>query len=62
MAGLTDFQNVLDTQRSLFTQQDELATAEGRVVQDLIAIYKAVGGGWAEDAEQPETFTVGAGP
>ncbi len=62
MAGLTDFQNVLDTQRSLFTQQDELATTEGRVVQDLIAIYKAVGGGWAEDAEQPETFTVGAGP
>jgi len=43
-------------------RQDELAATEGRVVQDLIAIYKAVGGGWAEDAKQPETFTVGAGP
>ena len=62
MAGLTDFQNVLDTQRSLFSQQDELAATEGRVVQDLIAIYKAVGGGWAEDAERPETFTIGARP
>ena len=49
-------------QRSLFSQQDELAATEGRVVQNLIAIYKAVGGGWAEDVEQPETFTVGAGP
>ena len=33
----------------------QLAATEGRVVQDLIAIYKAVGGGWAEDAEQHET-------
>ncbi|MCP3982164.1 MAG: efflux transporter outer membrane subunit [bacterium] len=60
MTGLADFQNVLDTQRTLFSQQDQLATAEGLVLQNLIALYKALGGGWAEDPEQPEHFTVGA--
>ena len=45
-AGLTDFQNVLDTQRSLLNRQDDLATSEGRVVANLIGLYKALGGGW----------------
>ncbi|MEJ2112974.1 MAG: TolC family protein, partial [Flavobacteriaceae bacterium] len=44
--GLTDFQNVLDTQRSLFQQQDELLQSETQVVVDLVALYKALGGGW----------------
>jgi len=62
MAGLTNFQNVLDTQRSLFDRQDELAASEGLVLQSLIAVYKALGGGWAEDADRPETLTAGAAP
>ena len=33
-SGLTDFQNVLDTQRSLFSQQDQLAESEGFVIQN----------------------------
>jgi NodT family efflux transporter outer membrane factor (OMF) lipoprotein len=45
--GLTDFQNVLDTERSLFQQQDDLAQSEGRVTQNLIQIYRALGGGWS---------------
>jgi multidrug efflux system outer membrane protein len=45
--GLTDFQNVLDTERSLFVQEDALATSEGRVTQNLIGIYRALGGGWS---------------
>jgi NodT family efflux transporter outer membrane factor (OMF) lipoprotein len=44
--GLVDFQRVLDTQRSLFTQQERLASTQGDVVQSLIALYKALGGGW----------------
>lgn len=44
--GLVDFQNVLDTQRSLFQQQDEYAASQGQVTQNLIQIYKALGGGW----------------
>jgi multidrug efflux system outer membrane protein len=44
--GLTDFQNVLDTQRTLFLQQDNLATSNGLLLQDLVLIYKAFGAGW----------------
>ncbi|EFK08199.1 efflux transporter, outer membrane factor lipoprotein, NodT family [delta proteobacterium NaphS2] len=45
--GLTNFNNVLDTQRSLFEQQDQLVVSEGDVVFNLIRLYKALGGGWA---------------
>jgi len=58
-AGLTDFQNVLDSERSLFNRQDELAESEGDVVKNLIALYKALGGGWAVDENEPETYTSG---
>jgi len=44
--GLTDFQNVLDMERSRFEQQDDFANSEGRVTQDMIRIYRALGGGW----------------
>ncbi|MFA6929564.1 MAG: efflux transporter outer membrane subunit [Lentisphaeria bacterium] len=45
-AGLTDFQNVLDMQRTLTQRQDSLASCQGEVANALIAIYKAFGGGW----------------
>ncbi len=44
--GLTDFQNVLDMERSRFEQQDDFANSEGRVTQNVIRIYRALGGGW----------------
>lgn len=44
--GLVDFQNVLNTQRLLFEQQDALAFSQGVTAQNLISIYKAFGGGW----------------
>jgi outer membrane protein TolC len=37
---------VLDTQRSLFNQQDQLAASEGILVQNLVVLYKSLGGGW----------------
>ena len=52
--GLTDFQNVLDTERFLATQQDRLAASEGQVVQNAIALYKALGGGWSPSRPLPE--------
>jgi NodT family efflux transporter outer membrane factor (OMF) lipoprotein len=45
--GLTDFQNVLDTQRTQFQEQDTLAQSEGFVTQNLIEVYRALGGGWS---------------
>lgn len=50
--GLTDFLNVLDTQRELFARQDELAASDAQVATSLIALYKALGGGWDD---QPDT-------
>lgn len=52
ISGLTDFQNVLDMERSLFEQQDTLAETEGKTTQNLIRIYKALGGGWSPDVPQ----------
>lgn len=49
--GLTDFQNVLDAQRTLYSQQDSLAVEQGQVVLDLIGLYKALGGGWDPSEE-----------
>lgn len=51
--GITDFQNVLDMQRSLFQTQDNLAVSEGNVTLNLIRIYTALGGGWAPEYKQP---------
>ena len=58
--GLTDFQNVLDTQRALFNQQDSLATSNGLLLQDLVLIYKAFGAGWQDiDVTNPSEGTGG---
>ena len=48
---ITNFQNVLDMQRSLFQQQDLLAESEGRVAQNLVRVYRALGGGWVPTEE-----------
>jgi NodT family efflux transporter outer membrane factor (OMF) lipoprotein len=44
--GLVDFQRVLDTQRFLTLQADLWASSQGEVVASLVAMYKALGGGW----------------
>jgi len=60
--GLTDFQNVLDSQRSLFQQQDRLAQSEGLVTANLIAVYKALGGGWDPEIHMGKADVLAAGP
>ncbi len=50
--GLTDFQNVLDTERTQFQRENELAESVGLVSENLVSIYRSLGGGWQpEDAE-----------
>jgi NodT family efflux transporter outer membrane factor (OMF) lipoprotein len=44
--GLIDYQRVLDTQRFLTDQSDILTATSGDVVLNLVALYKALGGGW----------------
>lgn len=44
--GYADFQRVLDAQRALLVQQDGYLVTRNSAVSSLIALYKALGGGW----------------
>jgi NodT family efflux transporter outer membrane factor (OMF) lipoprotein len=44
--GLVDYQRVLDTQRDLTTQEDNLVATAGSVGTNLVSLYRALGGGW----------------
>lgn len=45
-AGIDSFLDVLDAERTMLDAQDRLARSETNVAIHLIAIYKALGGGW----------------
>ncbi len=45
-AGMIDFSNVLEAQRTLLSFQDQLAQSNGTVTANLIRLYKSLGGGW----------------
>ncbi|MET0230955.1 MAG: TolC family protein [Rhodanobacteraceae bacterium] len=45
-SGETDYTTVLSAEQSELSVDDSLATAQGSVVQGLIAVYRALGGGW----------------
>jgi NodT family efflux transporter outer membrane factor (OMF) lipoprotein len=44
--GQIDFLNVAVAQESLYTSENALVQSETSIVTDLIALYKALGGGW----------------
>jgi NodT family efflux transporter outer membrane factor (OMF) lipoprotein len=44
--GLLDFLNVLVAERSLYLAEDALVQSNCSITTDLIALYKALGGGW----------------
>ncbi len=52
--GATDFQKVLETERTLLTAQDNVASAEADVLTAVIQLYKALGGGWQHTATIPD--------
>ncbi len=58
--GAVDYQRVIDSQQTLVGDQDQLAQAKGEVPLNLIALYKALGGGWqirlGKDIVSPETI------
>ncbi|MGA8182254.1 MAG: efflux transporter outer membrane subunit [Terriglobia bacterium] len=47
--GLADFIRVLESQRGLYQAQDSLVQSDQFVALNLVAIYKALGGGWKVD-------------
>jgi outer membrane protein, multidrug efflux system len=48
--GAADFLTVLDAERVLLEAQDQLAQTETQTATALVAVYKALGGGWEEPA------------
>ena len=44
--GLTDFLNVLDAQRQLFALQAQYVEVQQDAAEQLVRLYKALGGGW----------------
>jgi multidrug efflux system outer membrane protein len=44
--GLSDFLSVLDAQRQQLASEDDLAQSDTVVITNLVALYKALGGGW----------------
>ena len=49
--GQIDFLNVLDSQRSLYVSQQALVQSTHDISTDLVALYKALGGGWTEEPQ-----------
>jgi outer membrane protein TolC len=45
-AGLVDFLSVLDAQRELYADEDQAVQSQTSVTTDVIALYRALGGGW----------------
>jgi len=50
-SGLSDFINVLDAEGQLFAAEDRLAQSDGQLGQDLVSLYKALGGGWTDERQ-----------
>jgi outer membrane protein TolC len=44
--GLTDYLNVLDAERQEFDLEEQYVSTEQTAAEQLVALYKALGGGW----------------
>lgn len=51
--GLTDFLNVLQAQGALYATEDALMQSTRTLSTNLVALYKALGGGWTEPGAAP---------
>jgi outer membrane protein, multidrug efflux system len=50
LRGLTAFLDVLQTQQTLYQTQRDLVDSDAQLSTDLVALYKAMGGGWQTEA------------
>lgn len=53
--GSVNFNTVISTLTSLQQQQDVLASTEGAVANNLVQVYKALGGGWGIRGDRTAT-------
>ena len=59
-AGYSDYQTVLEAERTLLQTEDALAQAQAQAATSLIAVYKALGGGWVSQAGDDEVHGIAA--
>lgn len=52
--GSSDFISVLDAERSQLTVSAQLAQSETQLLLNLVAVYKALGGGWESGENNPQ--------
>ena len=56
--GLTDFNNVINAQRSLLVLSEAFAVSEGQITSDTVRLFKALGGGWAPLSDEYGTVSM----
>lgn len=49
--GLSDFQNVLTSERALALLEDDVASSDASIATNYVALTKALGGGWEHSKE-----------
>jgi multidrug efflux system outer membrane protein len=59
-AGTADYLKVLDADRSLFSGQLAAVRTQAGVLTSLVDVYKAMGGGWVDVADQQTAAVEGA--
>ncbi len=50
--GLTDFINVLQAEQARYSSEDALVQSTATLATNLVALYKALGGGWLPDSDK----------
>ena len=61
-AGTIDFNRVFNLETAQVQQQDQLAIAQGNIALNLIAVYRALGGGWELREQKAAANCAGAAP
>ena len=60
-AGYTSYIDVLDAERRLFSSELSYTQTQATLFRALVNLYKAMGGGWVNEADHLTTGTVGSG-
>jgi multidrug efflux system outer membrane protein len=61
LGGLKNFLDVLDAQRSLLSSENDLVASQAAVSKDLVALDKALGGGWQRFPYDPQRLPIRRG-
>jgi outer membrane protein TolC len=55
LAGVQSYLAVIDAQAALYAAEDQVAQSRQAQVLALVALYKALGGGWQSEEEYEKT-------